>query len=220
MENENSTELLQYGLILSGARILIETLNHLSMVEWLKRGLVWVKKRTSPGHSPSDLQVLQNLVIDGFIIAKWGLVAALWHWGIGSQWARWAVGYLLFFNLFSYFYHHIWDEGASRHGQSFRRIKRRFLSAIMAVSYSVFGFAYLYRIAYPTHFTWQSGIASGVEALLFSVSHSLTVTFGAVNPLTSYGRFLCACQLVNMFAFVSLILVTSIPNALSAGQQE
>ncbi|MDP1728490.1 MAG: hypothetical protein Q8M15_17025 [Bacteroidota bacterium] len=81
---------------------------------------------------------------------------------------------------------------------------------LLAIAYSNFTFAYLYRVSYTNDFTWPDS-ASSLNAIWYSISNSLAANYDEVKPLTSFGNSIAMIQLIITFIFVTIILSKSVP---------
>ena len=131
---------------------------------------------------------------------------------ISNPLSAFVVWYLSLTNLYTYFYYHIWSsEILSDVHFGIDRIKRRFTTLTLAVSYTIFGFAYLYAIPYSDEFTWSNDTPTFLKSLWFSVSNSLTASYDQVKPITDLGSSISMIQLLMMFIFLTIIIGGSIP---------
>lgn len=192
-------------------------LHRLNAVEWLKWavkvGYQWFRK-VPPTESAAQLD---SLTADLFIVGKWALL--LW-WLLTESFTPirvWVVAYLLFTNVFTYFHYHAWKIMAVGPYLSTERIQRRLVNSLLAVAFSMVGFAYLYAGFFRGSMIWGPGVQNyRAEALLFSIGNSLTVGYGAVQPATTGARALCTAQLVNMFFFATIIVSASLSTMFGA----
>lgn len=125
-----------------------------------------------------------------------------------------AVSYLLFFNLFSYFYYHAWgsDYPAPQLSpvESRWRDRRRLVSFLQAVLFSLLGFAYLYAFQAQSHLQWPTE-PGRLDAVYLSVSNSFTLTYEGFQPSDQVGRGLLLAQVLNMFVFVAVLIGNAVP---------
>lgn len=158
--------------------------------------------------NPQKKVAYTRIAVDIFIVLKWLLVFVLWFSGKTSCLLTFTVWYLIATNIYSYFFYHIWhDDALDTSGHDNDRIRRRFLNLLLAVAFSDFCFAYLYRFAYSTEF---SGTATG-NSFWFSVSNSLAANYSEIQPTTDIGNSLAMTQLILTFIFVTIIISRSIP---------
>lgn len=189
-------------------------LQKLSAVEhWKKLGQAFLMRKHD---APSDeaLRKNANLWIDWFILLKWALVFGL-IWRMENGWlAGTVVSYLLFFNLFSYFYYHGWgsdyDPPRLDRAKAMRRDRRRLVSFLLAFLFSIFGFAYLYATQIACHLEWPSN-PNRLDALYLSISNSFTLTYEGFQPKDQLARGVLLLQLINVFLFLTVLIGNAIP---------
>ena len=198
----------------------VARLQKLSAVEhWKKLGQAILRRKNN---TPSDeaLRRNANLWIDWFILLKWALVGAL-IWRLENGWlAGTVVSYLLFFNLFSYFYYHGWgsdyDPPRLDRAESVRRDRRRLVSFLQAFLFSIFGFAYLYAAQIACQFEWPT-TPNRLDALYLSISNSFTLTYEGFQPKDQLARGVLLLQLINVFLFLTVLIGNAVP---SVGRSE
>jgi hypothetical protein len=189
-------------------------LKYINIVEWLK---VFLEKCSSARYPK---YVWSRLGTDLFIFAKFTFV--LWLWGTknNSWYYTFAVWYLLVSNVYTYFYYHAWSKKVlSGSNFSVDRIKRRFFSLMLAISFHFIGFAYLFHISYWENFDWNREVLTNVEvgtsswnqALWYSVSNSFTRSYDAVRACTNLGDTISMIQVLFAFMFLTIIISTSVP---------
>jgi hypothetical protein len=121
------------------------------------------------------------------------------------------VWYLIATNIYSYFYYHIWtDDAQNTKEYDFDRMRRRFVNLILAIMFSAFSFAFLYRFPYYSEFVWNSEMIAG-NAIWFSISNSLAANYEVVKSQTEFGNTLTMIQLILTFIFITIIISRSIP---------
>lgn len=185
---------------------IITTLCILSPVEWFKKAFI---KLFSDGSTDSK-QRTGAFAIDLFICLKWLLLGTFWSLGCGGIVGAILISYLLFMNNHTYFCYHLWFyEGPAKSDAN--RERRRFLNLGLAAAYSVFGFAYLYAVVFPSQFQWPEGASRSWSAILFSIGNSLTGFAGDAKPISSLASGLVSIQLVSTFVFIAILLSNSVP---------
>jgi hypothetical protein len=188
--------------------IAIRAMHGISPVEWKKKGILKLAKRSDP----DDIRHIANIVIDAFIVLKWLFLITIWITGV-THWFPVTVSvFLLFMNLHTYFWYHLWavEKGVPSPGTEFRE-RRRFVNLIFAISYSMSLYAYLYHRVLDTDFQWSPAIPSWVAAIIFSIGNSLTGFTGDLKPLTTTAHLVTSSQLVMTFIFVAMLLSNSVP---------
>lgn len=203
------------GFIIRFAAWCISALQAVSAVEhWKRYGEARLRRRVA---NPSDEELRRNanVWIDSFVVLKWLIVLALLLASQGGWVAAILMVYLLFFNLFSYFYYHGWgsqyqpprlsrDEGLARD-------RRRLISFLLAFMFSIFGFAYLYAIQIPSRLEWPSE-PNLLDAVYLSISNSFTLTYNGFQPRDQVSRGILLLQLINVFVFLTVLIGNAIPS--------
>lgn len=181
--------------------------NYLNLVELFKS---LARKLTPLGVSQEVLIRNSNIAIDIFVVLKWALVIFLWFNGIANPFWTVFVFYLVWSNLHTYFYYHLWKTDT---GSGFERAKRRFVNLIQAVAFLDIAFGYLYATVFYDDFTWSNLIGSSrhASALLFSISQSFFIGSDIAHPLTLSGEILVLVQVAVAFIFVVILLAKSLP---------
>lgn len=199
---------MKNGFIYVVIKFLIDKICWLNLVEYFKKIGVWL----NPEKKNREMEATYTRVAtDIFIVLKWLFVFLAWTLGSTNAWIVGIVWYLIITNLFTYFFHHIWtNEALSTTHFSEDRIRRRFLNLLLAITFSDFCFAYLYKLPYFSDFQWPQKVLD-IHSFWYSVSNSLAANYGAVTPLTNLGNSISMIQLIITFVFVTIIISRSIP---------
>lgn len=152
-----------------------------------------------------------NIAIDIYQIFKWLILLLLWRLGIDHQAALLSTYYLLASNLFTYFYYHVWGSNY-RQRVDRESFNRKFLNAMLAISYYLACYAYLYNIHFSAEISWPDNLIDSTNAIYLSVTNAFTLTYGGFSPLTQEIRVVFMSQLINTFLFFTIIISNSIPN--------
>ncbi len=185
----------------------VNAMKYLCLVE----GYKFIGKKFAGSDNSLEIKY-SRIAVDIFIITKWLFLAMLWTLGVKDKWTTVVIWYLLATNLYTYFYYHSWAiETLADTYFDPDRIKRRFNNLIMAFSYALFGFAYLYNLPYAQDFSWSNGKPTFIQSLWFSISTSLTAGYDQVKPSTNAGYSISMIQLLMMFVFLTIIIGGSIP---------
>ncbi len=187
---------MRRGIIYIFTSWLIEKLYMLNIVEHFKNLIAW--------YSPSEEFVItfKSNAIDLFIIFKWMILFFIPIFNINEFFSLIIVVYLAFFNIFTYFYHHVWN---SRHDGSKEATQRRFITFTQAVAYNVFAFAFLYQNIFKAHFTWKySGLS--FSPLLYSIATTFAASTEIASPNSPTGAVIPIIQTLTSFVFLTLIL--------------
>lgn len=204
---------MKNGIIFTIFKILIESLNYVSLVELFK----YVAKKLLS--DPSDIQSVvsaSRIGVDIFIIFKWIFIISAMNLEWNSTIVIYFVWYLIYSNLYTYFYYHVWSkEAMNTEDFEIDRIRRRFVTLMLSIGFSNLCFAYLYRIVYLSDFEWSDKIPLNTKALWFSFANSLTANYEYVKPITQSGGEITLTQLIVSFIFLTIILGKSIPQTKS-----
>lgn len=198
----------QYGFIYPALDWFLNLLRYFTLVEGFKFiGRVLAQKSNS-----QQTKNYERFSVDIFIVLKWLFVGILIGLKISKPIAIISVWYLLIANLYTYFYYHIWSsEFLSNSYFDTNRVKRRFTTLSLAISYTIFGFSYLYYIPYVHHFIWSDETPTYIKSFWFSISNSLTASYDQVKPITSFSNSVSMIQLLMMFVFLTIIIGGTIP---------
>lgn len=201
------------GIIFTIFKYLIEKLNYFSLVELFK----FVFKKIFS--DPSDIQSVvtaSRIGVDVFIIFKWTFVIVAMNQEWNSALVSYFIWYLIYSNLYTYFYYHVWSkESMNTEDFEIDRIRRRFLTLMLSIGFSNLCFAYLYRIIYLNDFDWSDKIPLNTKSLWFSFANSLTANYEYVKPINQSGAEVTLTQLIVSFIFLTIILGKSLPQTKS-----
>ncbi|MFP5520764.1 MAG: hypothetical protein ACLGGX_12740, partial [Bdellovibrionia bacterium] len=121
------------------------------------------------------------------------------------------VAYLLWSNLFTYFFYHVWQSRAQANTDWQRR---RFVSLAQSICFNILGFAYIYRFFLKDEFVWKFA-----DSALFYKDAILSLIFSSMNlfgggstvaePQTILGLAAVASQAMSTFIFLTLILANT-----------
>jgi O-antigen ligase len=197
---------MQNGFIYDLADQVVGSLNYLNIVKFFK---FLAKRLTREDATKVELISNINVSIDIFIVLKWCLILFLWFTNtVGSFWTL-LVFYLIWSNLHTYFYYHLWKKEKNR---GLEKMRRRFVNLLLAVVYSNFSFAYLYSKVFQENFLWSFGNDNqNLQALLYSFLQSVFVGSESIIPKTLVAETLVVTQVLVSFVFLVVILSTSIP---------
>jgi hypothetical protein len=188
---------------------LIYILNRLSIVEHLKDLALYLNKEKNDS---LKVDIYRNFAIDSFIVLKWIFLLVLIFFKISNCVVIIIVWYLIFTNILTYFYHHLWSDNAlNQEGIKKDRVRRRFMNLMFAIAFSEFAFAYLFRFPYSSNFNWGDNGASFIKSIQFSFSNSLAANYSVVSPFNDIGNIISNIQLLLTFFFLTIILSRSIP---------
>ena len=204
---------MKNGFIYIIANWIINSLKYINLVELFK----FIGRQINPNKNDTTKVAAYNrIATDIFIVAKWLLVIILWMASFSNAFVTFFVWYLIIFNLYTYFYYHIWDnDSLNPDNLTIGRAKRRFANLMLAVSFSTFCYAYLYQIPYFQHFDWNNKTPEAKYSLMYSFSNSLAANYADVKPITDLGNQVSIFQLLTTFFFLTIILSKSIPQTSS-----
>jgi hypothetical protein len=152
---------------------------------------------------------LKGIAIDLFVILKWILVVALWQMRVDSIWVIGIISYLVWTNLFTYFYYHVWDIKGKMNQH---RKRRRFINLILAILFSNVSFGYLYDLGFSNHFSVKEGFEGELSYLLYSSYNSVIGDYQFIQPINNIGSSIASVQIALTFIFATIILSNSIPD--------
>ncbi len=170
-----------------------------------------LKNRNGEELLSTDLIKSSNIAIDIYQIFKFGILFLVWSCENNSPVAKIIIYYLLFSNLFTYFYYHVWG---SKYKQRVDRdtLNRKFLNSLLAITYYLLCYAYLYEIHYSHMIGWPESVIDSTNAIFLSVANAFTLTYGGFKPLTQDIRVIFMSELITTFIFFTIIISNSIPN--------
>ncbi len=82
---------------------------------------------------------------------------------------------------------------------------------ILAVSFNIFCFAYLFTVPYAADYIWEAGSINMKDSLLFSIANTMTVDYAAVQSINYFGSTLTLIETIITFVFLTIVLSSSIP---------
>ena len=194
-------EHMKNGIIYKIVRSIVHFFYFLNLVEgfkWLFSVFNKKKKRE-----------LKTIAIDVFIICKWIFLILIWYFRCNEPFILGFVIYLIWTNIFTYFYYHVWkdEREINRH-----RKRRRFVSLMLAVLFSNVAFAFLYDVGFSQFYEIAVGFGGQYSFLLFSFHNSLFADYQYITPINNFGYTISLIQLLITFIFGSIVLNNSIPD--------
>lgn len=194
---------MKKGIIYSIIDWTIEKLSFLNLVELFK----FIAVKVSPSNRISSLR----FAVDIFIVLKWTLISLLWFYNVKNEFINIIVWYLIFTNVYTYFYYHTWTKNIAKPEFDLDRIKRRFLNLILSIAFNVVSFAYLFAQPFSNNFQWKSGFSTLQDSMFFSLANSFTTNYNSVQAITEIGHKLTLIETIISFVFLTIILSNSIP---------
>ena len=213
------------GFIYPFVNLIVNILKYVNLVEffkWTAQCICNLIHNEEPGQQ-TVLRIKYAIVaIDIYQLFKWGVLLYLWFYSgchIEGELLSFNIAldtkhiiwYLIASNLFTYFYYHVWG---SNYTQLLTReaMNRRFMNTILAISYYIFAYTYLYEVHYMQNFEWADETVNHANAFYLSASNALTFSHDDFEAADSTGRFLLLSQAINTFIFLTIIISNSIPN--------
>jgi len=209
---------MKTGFIFPTINKILYSINKINLVELFK--FIGVKIVSKKGGLEEKI-IASRFAVDAFIVTKWILLIVLWIIKVSNGLWVFIIWYLIVMNAYTYFFYHIWStEILDDHYFDIERIKRRFLNLLLAITYTIFGFAYLYNCPYSSNFQWAYGEPNFFQSLWYSLANSLTANYDQVKPTTSLGYSVSMVQLVIVFIFITIIIGCSIPQIKTSKKEE
>lgn len=156
----------------------------------------------------------KNLAIDLFILLKWCFVLFIIILNIQSLFINiflWIlIAYLLCFNLFTYFDHHVLMY-LKLDKINFNSKLKRFYNVTQSFLFSILCFGYFYLSYFSCCFSWQINYDRRLAALFISTSTSLFSTnYSKVQSISQSGDILVIIQMIHSFIFLSIIITATL----------
>ncbi len=152
---------MKNGLIYILIDWLLEKLKYINLVELFK---FIVKKMYN-----KDTLLASRAGVDIFIFSKWATIIILWAFHVNSSLVNILIWYLICTNIYTYFYYHTWTKELEKGFFDHAKIKRRFLNLMLAISFNIACFAYLFAIPFSTNYQWTGQVSSTKDALHLEV---------------------------------------------------
>jgi len=194
---------MKKGLIYSIIDWIIEKIKYLNIVELFKFISIKINSKEPIASS--------RFGVDLFIIFKWSLISLFWFCNMKNEFVNVIVWYLIFTNVFTYFYYHTWTDDLAKPQFDHNRIKRRFLNLILSIGFNVFSFAYLFAQPFSKNFQWKNGLSTFQDSVFFSLANSFTTNYNSVKSITEIGHKITLMETVISFVFLTIIISNSIP---------
>lgn len=200
---------MKNGILYTFFKLIFDNFRFLTLVEFFK----FLAKKINPKKNNLDYKLLYSRnAVDIFMLLKWMFILIIARFSYSNNFVLIIVWYLLITNIYSYFYYHIWsDEALNTSSFEKDRIRRRFLNLILAIGFSNFCFAYLYKLPYHLDFNWSNNIITFQKAIWFSLSNSIGGNYNAVKPINDFSNSVSMIQLIITFIFITIIVGKSIP---------
>ncbi|MBL7665825.1 MAG: hypothetical protein JNM93_11880 [Bacteriovoracaceae bacterium] len=199
-------KLMKNGFIFFIAERFVKIAYYFNLVELIKFLTARIEAKFGNTKGRDAMIWAKGLGIDIYIVLKWLAVMIFWLESSENTLAFILTAYLLWSNVFTYFFYHVWEN---RHLNDVNWQRRRFISLFQSISFNVFGFAYLYRFFAKPDLKWLENLPENMEGPL-SLMFSCLNLFGAgsilVTPQTFQGVILLTIQTIITFIFITLIL--------------
>lgn len=205
--------MMKNGFLLPIFNLIVRVTLTLNLVEYFKKSVRVAYRFTKNTKylSQEDILEASNIAIDIYQLFKFGVLIVFWTLSVDSLLAKYIIYYLLFSNVFTYFYNQVWGNGyKSRFDRE--TLNRKFLNTLLAITYYLLCYAYLYQYHFYTMIEWLNS-PSALEAIYISISTAFTLTYAGFSPLGNnlaiYMVFLT--EILNTFFFLTIIISNSIP---------
>jgi len=189
---------------------LIEALLYTNIVMFFKHIAIKIAKSKGK-NTPKEFIPYASFAIDVYQIFKWGILVLFWSLGTTNGFSKYVIYYLIYSNLFIYFYYHVWG---SKHNQRTDRatLNRKLLNYLLAISFYLACYAYLYQFHFSEMIKWPDNLIDATNSIYLSVANAFTLTYGGFAPLTQEARAIFMTELMNTFLFFTIIVSNSVPN--------
>lgn len=194
----------EYGFFYVIASVMIKTLWAINLVEWFKILFYQVCRLL---HKNICKRASYNWAIDLFIVLKFTFVILALFLPDNPIYLR-IVLYLLFMNVFTYFYHHVWRKPNDNcsHWQA-----RRFVSLSFAIVFNSLCYCYLYWNGLSEHIRWVSTTPLNLYSVIqYSIANTFLLS-SSLSAVNIFGLYLQTSQQAISFIFLAIILSQSIP---------
>lgn len=199
---------------------IINLLHYTNVVELFKFiAKFYAKLSVKNGEDVSidTIRSYSTIAIDIYQLFKWGTLIFLWFAEYDNLTSKIIIYYLIYSNLFVYFYYHTWG---SKYIQRNDRdaLRKNFMNYLMAIAFYLFSYAYLYQYHYVdmicinTNLFLDYSIMDNLNAIYLSISTAFTLTYSGFQPLTQEVRIVFLTELINTFLFFTIIISNSVPS--------
>lgn len=152
-----------------------------------------------------------NVAIDVYQVFKFSSLFILWACKIDVLAAELFVYYMLFSNVFTYFYYHTWGSGFSVRTDR-DALNRRFISLIFAIAFYLLCYGYLYQVHYSNMISWPNSVVDFWNSIYLSVGTAFTLSSEGFAAKVQSVKLVFMIQHLIAFLFFAVILANSIPN--------
>lgn len=191
------------GFIIEATSWMVENLKKLSIVEYIKRMFISLFK----AQSRADKKKYANYAIDTFILSKWTLLIFLILTKTANTFTLIITSYLVFYNIYTYFYYHVWDKNAIiGTPRSVKNVRRRFITLTLSFGYVIATFAYYYSVTHSSCFSVSS---SNFSIRITGLYHSFASAFvggsSYMTPINNTGLVIQSLQVLITFIYLGVI---------------
>ncbi|MBU3015661.1 hypothetical protein KO488_12900 [Poseidonibacter lekithochrous] len=212
------------GFIYPSFNFLISILYFTNLVEFFKFIAKKIAIFNSNGEELTSIDKIRKysiFAIDIYQVFKWSILIIFWIKEYNNPLSKYFIFYLLYSNLFVYFYYHTWGSKYKQRVDDIA-IKKNFINYMLAIAFYLFCYAYLYKCHYSemilindTYFDIL--LLDNLTSIYLSVSTAFTLTYSGIQPLTQEIRILFLSEVINTFIFLTIIITNSIPKTLDKG---
>lgn len=174
-----------------------------------------------------SIQTLRSysiFAVDIYQLFKWGILLCFWIGGYTNSISKIVIYYLIYSNLFVYFYYHTWGSKFAQRRDK-EALRKNFINYLMAIAFYLCSYAYLYQFHYANMILIDAQYLDikyldYVNAIYLSVSTAFTLTYNGFQPLTQEIRNVFLTELINTFLFFTIIISNSIPSNFTEDKNE
>lgn len=196
------------GIIYPVIDTLIIAMRKLSLVELFKI----IGEKIAKNHQEANK--FRRIAIDIFIVLKWFVLLFFYFFNISNCLSIIVTTYLTFFNIFTYFYYHLWDE---KEPNTYKEAKNGFVKSLFAFAFNIFAFAYFFKIS---NIIWIKFIVPNfnrLTPLFFSIKHTLGGGSELIQVVSTNGEILLLIHTITSFIFIVLIIANTKISILKSG---
>lgn len=206
---------------------LIKILYYTNLVELFKfiaKCCAYFNAKPGEEVSIKTIRSYSIFAIDIYQLFKWGILLYFWIGEYNNSFSKVVIYYLIYSNLFVYFYYHTWGSKYTQRNDK-DALRKNFINYLMAIAFYLCSYAYLYQFHYAD-MIWidvqylDIKYLDYINAIYLSVSTAFTLTYNGFQPLTQEIRNVFLTELINTFLFFTIIISNSIPSNFTEEKNE
>ena len=202
---------MRHEFLVTGFTCIVRVIYWMNIVEYVKLFSVCILSvALSRELTLEDKRAAAGIGIDVYQVMKFSVIFLLIAYNISDVWAEYVTYYLISSNAFTYFYYHAWGSQYSQRNDLGGQ-RRRFLNFMLAITFYILCYAYLYQAHFAEHISWPEEQIDAINALYLSVANAFTLTYGGFVPRAQIVRVLFMTELVNTFFFFTILVTNSVP---------